>query len=67
MLLEKPQNKAVERVLTDSYDAGRDVIIKLLTEYHKAFPRKGIGSFLKWYSEHEDTFKIAFIVGEKND
>ena len=67
MLLEKPQNETVERVLTDCYDAGRGAIIQLLTEYHKAFPRKGISSFLEWYSEHEDMYKMTFKVGEKND
>ena len=67
MLLEKPQNKAVEQILSDCYDSGRETIIQLLTEYDLAFPSKGIESFLKWYFEHKDLYKMTFKVGEKHD
>lgn len=46
MLLEKPQSEAVETVLKDCYDAGRDAVIRALADYHQICPRKGIVSFL---------------------
>lgn len=40
MRLEKPQSAAVEQVLTDAYDAGRDAVIRAISDYHKIYQEK---------------------------
>ena len=65
MLLEKPQSEAVEMVLTDCYDAGRNAVIKALYDFQKEKPFKGITSFFEWYSENEDAYKMQFKVSDK--
>ena len=64
MRLEKPQSAAVEQVLTDAYDAGRDAVIRAISDYHKMYPRKGIIRFLDWYSENSFNYKMQFKVME---
>ena len=64
MLLEKPQSEAVEMVLTDCYDAGRDAVIRAVSDYHKLYPKKGIVSFLDWYSENAFNYRIKYKIKE---
>lgn len=65
MLLEKPQSEAVEIVLKDCYDAGRNAVIQALADYHQICPRKGIISFLDWYSENSNIYEMKFKVQEE--
>ena len=46
MLLEKPQSKVVERVLTDVYNAGRDAVLRAYTDWELT-DRKT--DFMVWY------------------
>lgn len=65
MLLEKPQNEAVETILTDTYNAGRDAMFKALVDFHKKHPRKGIASFFIWYNNNSTNYDIKFKVNDK--
>jgi hypothetical protein len=64
MLLEKPQNEAVETILTDCYNAGRESTLKALLEFHEKYPRRGIVAFLAWYKENSDNYDMKFKVAE---
>ena len=64
MLLEKPQSEAVETILKDCYNAGRNAVIQALADFHEICPRKGIVSFLEWYSENNSIYEMKFKVGE---
>ena len=59
MLLEKPQNKAVEQILTDVYDAGRGAVLKAYTDWEDA---KTPIDFLVWYQRHRDNYIMHFKV-----
>ncbi len=65
MLLEKPQSEAVEMILTDCYDAGRNAVIRALYDFRNEKPFKGIVSFLDWYSEHKSNYDMKFKVSDK--
>jgi hypothetical protein len=65
MLLEKPQSEAVEQIMTDIYNAGQDSILKALNYFHEQHPRKGISSFLEWYSNNSEYFTMQFKVSDK--
>lgn len=62
MLLTKPQNKAVEQILTDCYDAGRNAILKAYIDWKKT---KTSDDFLVWYQKNRHNYKMRFkIKGE---
>lgn len=65
MLLEKPQNEAVEQVMRDIYGAGQESILKALNYFHEQYPRKGVQSFLEWYSNNSEHFTMQFKVSDK--
>lgn len=62
MLLEKPQNKAVEQILTDVYDAGRSAVLKAYTDWEDA---KTPTNFLVWYQRHRDNYIMHFKVKDE--
>lgn len=65
MKLEKPQSEAVEKILTDTYNAGRDALLQALFDFHNKHPKKGIKSFLIWYQNNSDYYDIHFKVKDE--
>lgn len=62
MLLEKPQSKVVERVLTDVYDAGRDAVLRAYTDWELT-DRKT--DFMVWYQKYRHEYSMKFKVAEQ--
>ena len=66
MLLEKPQNEAVEQILTDCYEAGQESILNALRDYMAVINKSHeILHFFTWYEMHEDKYKMKFKVEDK--
>ena len=61
MKLTKPQNKAVEMVLTDCYDAGRNAVLKAFCDWKD---QKSSIDFLPWYQQNKNKYKMEFKVKE---
>ena len=75
MLLEKPQSEAVETILTDCYNAGREAVIKALFDYMDLCSKSETNNvsnkiaycskFYSWYLKNSKKYEMKFKVSDK--
>lgn len=68
MLLEKPQKTAVERVLTDVYDTGRNKVLEAVLDYAEKQPtdeKSVCVAFVRWYLDNASNYDMQFKVSDK--
>jgi len=66
MRLEKPQDKAVEQILTDCYKAGQDSMASAARDYFTDMVKNKtmFEDFYRWYLANQDDYKMTFKVKE---
>ena len=75
MLLEKPQSEAVETILTDCYNAGREAVIDAMIDYMELCSNKKTddgfekiaycSKFYGWYLKNQEKYEMKFKVSDK--